>query len=55
MVVFELHSNLISDYGNYAHSFLLIGDDRIKECVEKEIRDLFFGFQKYLDRSENVA
>ena len=39
MDVFELHSNLISDYGNYARSFLRIGDDRIKECVEKEIED----------------
>ena len=55
MDVFELHSNLISDYGNYARSFLRIGDDRIKECVVKEIRDLFIGFQKYLDKSENVA
>ena len=39
MDVFELHSDLISDYASYTRSFIRISDRRISEAVDREISD----------------
>ena len=38
MDVFHLHERLISDYGDYASSFIRIADERIKARVDEEIK-----------------
>ena len=39
MDVFELRNNLVSDYESYIRSFISIQDERIREKVEKELRE----------------
>ena len=39
MDVFELHSDLITDYASYTRSFIRISDRRIYEAVDREISD----------------
>ena len=38
MDVFELHRSLIHDHSAYTNSFIRIGDQRVREAVESEIK-----------------
>jgi hypothetical protein len=39
MNIFNVHSQIITDYKSYIESFLLIKDQRIKEVVDKELEE----------------
>ena len=38
MDVFRLRHNLVQDYADYVQSFVHIGDERIREKVERELQ-----------------
>lgn len=38
MNIFELHNSIINDYKSYIDSFINIKDEKVKQCVEDELR-----------------
>ncbi|GIW55607.1 MAG: hypothetical protein KatS3mg082_2011 [Nitrospiraceae bacterium] len=39
MSVFDLHSNVIADYGDFVRSFFQIADERAQEFVDRSLVD----------------